>query len=279
MAHKFYEIDKYEFTPGSLALSDDTVRDLESGKWESSELQLCKKYLRPEDKILELGACLGVVSTVVNKMLEQPTNHVVVEANPATSKVLQLNKEKNDCHFHIENCLVFRDHNGKYYPASGAPQSGSTIIHNDSASSRVPKIVFNKKGTKEKKLVVNTDPDKFNQFDFDFIHLPTTTIEALEEKHGFEFNVLIVDIEGGEFQLLKENVEILKRIDMLIIEFHHRFDIPGCNKKSHKEAHKLLESVGLVELKNEVIVWGKTKPKEIKKKRRMQTPTEAWGRP
>lgn len=247
---EFHTIHDLEFTTANIVLGKNPEKSIKDGTWEDSEIQLCRKYLKPSDIILELGACIGVVSCVTNKMLDNPEQHVVVEANPETAKVLMLNKEKNNSKFEIENCLVFRDHSGKFYPASGAPQSGSTIIHNDG--------LIDKKG--------NVNP---NQFDFDFVQLPVVSVEDLEEKHQKKFNVLIMDIEGGEFQFIKENIAFLESIDLAIIEFHHRFNIDGCNEKEHSEAVKILESCGLAELKNLVNVKGKT----------IETATEVWGRP
>jgi len=261
-----YKIKGKKFTTANLVIDADVEKSLSNGSWETAELQLCDKYIKQDDTVLELGGCLGVVSVVVNNMLNNPKNHVVVEANPKAAKILSLNKEKNDCHFHIENCMVFRDHSGKFYPASGSPQSGSTFIHNDGA------IKYVEQPEVSSMPVPVPDP---NQFDFDFIHLSTTTIEDLEQKYGIKFNVLIVDIEGGEFQFIKENLEILKRIDIMIIEFHQRFDLPECNEETYKEARGLLESVGLIELNNIIRIHT---PVGHKSKNR-ETATEAWGRP
>lgn len=247
---KFHEIQGHHFTTANLVLDDNAQESITKGDWESSEIQLCKKYLKPGDTILELGACIGVVSCVTNSMLDNPKFHVVVEANPKTAKVLQINKRKNRSEFAIENCLVFRNHSGKFYPASGAPQSGSTIIHNDGRS---------KKG----------DEQEPNQFDFDFVHLPVVTIEHLEGKHHLRFNTLIMDIEGGEFQFIQENIDFMSKIDLAIIEFHHRFDLPGCSQSDYKKAAKTLKECGLVELKNKVTIKG----------RQIETATECWGRP
>ena len=247
---KYYEIQGLQFTTANIVLESIPQKSIQTGEWESSEIQLIKKYLKPEDTVLELGACIGVVSCVTNAMLSNPANHVVVEANPKTTKALELNKARNGSKFEIENCLVFREHSGKFYPASGAPQSGSTIIHNDGR--------VDKKG--------NENP---NQFDFDFVQLPVVTVDELEEKHRKKFNTLIMDIEGGEFQFIQENNDFLSNIDLAIIEFHHRFDLPGCNQGAYDKAAKTLKSCGLVELKNVVTVRG----------REMETATESWGRP
>ena len=246
MTMKFHKIHGLEFTTANIVLDKAAAKSIKVGDWESSEIQLCKKYLKPTDTILELGACIGVVSCVTNAMLDRPQDHVVVEANPETAKVLRLNKEKNGSKFGIENCLVFRTHSGKFYPAGGAPQSGSTIIHND-----------------------NLEEEDKNQFDFDFVQLPVVTVEALEKKYHKKFNTLVMDIEGGEFQFIKENIDFFGQLDLAIIEFHHRFKIKGCDDVDYDEASKILKSCGLVELKNKVLI----------RNRNIETATEVWGRP
>lgn len=44
---------------------------------------LAKRYLSPMATVLELGGCIGVVSCVINRVLQQPRRHVVVEGNRA----------------------------------------------------------------------------------------------------------------------------------------------------------------------------------------------------
>jgi len=272
--YKFFKVGKFEFTTCNMPMSDRALEALEYGVWESSEVELCKRYLKPDDVILELGACIGVVSAVANSMLSNKSNHVAVEANPVTAKVLGVNKEKNASAYAIENCLVFREHSGKYYPASGAPQSGSTMIHNDGLGHNAYEMAT---------LCAKVDSEvkkedySINQFDFDFVHLPVVTVEQLEEKHQKKFNVLIIDIEGGEFQFLEENKSFLNGLDLVIIEFHQRFDIDGCNEGSYKNALSTLSSAGLVELKNSVSV-PTISSGEVRNKT-MMTATEVWGRP
>ena len=49
--------------------------------YERPERTLVSKYLPPRATVLELGGCIGVVSCTVNRMLDRPDKHVVVEAN------------------------------------------------------------------------------------------------------------------------------------------------------------------------------------------------------
>src|SRR5438445_8047236 len=39
------------------------------GNYEKEERELTRRWIRPDDSVLELGACLGIVSCVTNKLL------------------------------------------------------------------------------------------------------------------------------------------------------------------------------------------------------------------
>lgn len=54
---------------------------IRKGRYEASEVRLLRKILRPRDRVLELGAGIGVVSTAA-AMVTGPDRVVVVEANP-----------------------------------------------------------------------------------------------------------------------------------------------------------------------------------------------------
>ena len=66
-----------------------------SDAYEAEERQLVQEYVKPGDSVLELGACIGVVSCVTNKMLADKSRHVVVEANPFCIPSLYRNRDLN----------------------------------------------------------------------------------------------------------------------------------------------------------------------------------------
>src|SRR5712671_5551015 len=76
------------------------------GSYEKEERELITRWVRPADRVLELGACLGIVSCVTNKLLADKSRHVVVEANPFCIPTLRHNKELNQSGFRIEHCAV-----------------------------------------------------------------------------------------------------------------------------------------------------------------------------
>ena len=48
-------------------------------KYEQNEKYLVEKYIEENDKVLELGGCLGVISLVINKKLLNKNHHLVLE--------------------------------------------------------------------------------------------------------------------------------------------------------------------------------------------------------
>src|SRR5580692_1992408 len=62
------------------------------GTYEHEERELIRQWIKPTDRVIELGACLGIVSCVTNKLLADKSRHVVVEANPFCIPSLYRNK-------------------------------------------------------------------------------------------------------------------------------------------------------------------------------------------
>ncbi|HSU56468.1 MAG TPA: hypothetical protein VLT36_20585, partial [Candidatus Dormibacteraeota bacterium] len=77
-----------------------------SNTYERHERELIRRWVRPEDQVLELGACLGIVSCVTNKLLTDKSRHVVVEANPFCIPTLYRNRALNQAGFLVEHCAV-----------------------------------------------------------------------------------------------------------------------------------------------------------------------------
>src|SRR6266705_4550319 len=84
-------------------------------KYEREERELIQKWLRQDDSVIELGACLGIVSCVTNKLLADKSRHVVVEGNPFCIPALHRNRELNQCGFLVENCAVSTRRDATFY--------------------------------------------------------------------------------------------------------------------------------------------------------------------
>ena len=153
-------------------------------RYEGPERLYVSRYVKPGMRVMELGACIGVVSAITNKALDFSPSHVVVEANPRLIPWLSQNLKNNGCKTAVEHCLVSRSSDGTFY------------LHD---------------------LIVggsNYRPTASR------VTVPVLTVEELEAKHGVKFNVLIMDIEGGEHGFVMENKDWLRAIDLAIIEVH-----------------------------------------------------------
>lgn len=154
------------------------------GDYESEERDLIRKFVRPTDSVLELGACLGIVSCVTNKLLADNTRHIVVEGNPFCIPAIHRNRRQNNCGFLIENAAASNEHEVTFY------------LH--------PVYVVG--GTTQRQTELP-------------VRVPGRSMAELDSRHG-PFSVLIMDIEGAELEIFAASPEILKRYRLVIVELH-----------------------------------------------------------
>lgn len=185
--------------------------------YEKQERRYLKQYLPKNATVLELGACLGVVSCLTNRLLDHPEQHVVVEANPKLIAVIEENKTRNNCRFHIEHCIV-----------SNRPDNEFFIGKNILTSS-------NRRQSTEKIRVVGK------------------TVQDLENRYKLKFDVLLMDIEGGELDFLRENREKLKELNVIFMEIHQHPDV--LSKEDVEECKTLVESAGFEKVVDDTGFW------------------------
>jgi FkbM family methyltransferase len=178
--------------------------------YEKPECLLASENVKENSSVLELGACIGVVSCVANKKLSDPRRHVVVEANQAIIPYLKANRDANNCKFAIENCIVSQRSSVKFFVNKSMVLSGTG---------------------RQSDLCVDCQGVSFVE---------------LEEKYGLNFDFLIMDIEGGEYNFILENKQILSnKIRSIILETHK--DVLGELKVAEYE--EALYSIGFKKIK------------------------------
>lgn len=192
--------------------------------YEKQERRYLKQYLPKNATVLELGACLGVVSCITNRLLEHPERQVVVEANPKVIPVIEENKARNQCKFNIEHCIV-----------SSQPVNTFFIGKNILTSSNLRK-------SSEKITVAGK------------------TVAQLEQQYGWRFDTLIMDIEGGELEFLRENREKLKEINVVFMEVHPHPEVLSAENVA--ECQQTLEEAGLEKVVDDANFWVFTRPKK-----------------
>jgi FkbM family methyltransferase len=185
--------------------------------YEKQERRYLKKYLDPNATVLELGACLGVVSCVTNRLLQHKERHVVVEANPNLIQFIEQNRNHNQLGFHVENCMVSNQKKNVFY-------LGKTILMSSNRRK-------------------STTP----------ITVPGKTLSELETAYGMKFDTLVMDIEGGELNFLRENRIWLSQLQMLMMEVHPHKDI--LSPEEVEECRQILKHAGLSQILDEENFW------------------------
>ena len=188
--------------------------------YEEQERILCAKHLKASDVILELGACLGVVSCACNRLLGDKKKHIVVEANPTLIPWLEKNRSVNQADFIIEHGLLSKSSDGSF---------------------RIEKFIVSGSA--------NTTTGKL-------IHVPVLTLDDVCKKHEIIPSAIVMDIEGGELGFLSENQDWIRdhhQLKTMIIEMHPFI----LSEEEIKETKDILRNSGfsLTERIDIVEVW------------------------
>jgi FkbM family methyltransferase len=188
--------------------------------YEEHDVELVDKYIRPEDSVLELGACIGFLACVTNRKLASRRRHVVVEANPNLIPWIERNKQRNRCSFTIKNCLVSDSSDGTFY------------VHD---------LIVGGSAVRE-----TTRP----------VRVPVKPVsEILKEAAP---TALIVNIEGGELEFLRQARSFLGSVRIAIVDMHD-FII---GEQACDECRRILSAAGLhlAEKPGSIEVWTRQQP-------------------
>ena len=181
-------VDGCKFSIAADRVPSNVIDLLLSDLYEEPERKALQKFVDPELPVIELGACIGIVSCLTNRRLRRPERHIVVEANPALLPLLEDNRARNGCRFEIVHAAVSYD----------AATISFNVDDNILASS------------------VNGDERHA-------VAVGTVTLERLLNKHEFARTTLICDIEGAELQLVEHELKTIgERVATIIMELHDR---------------------------------------------------------
>lgn len=146
---------------------------------ELPEQKMSVRYLKGDEKILEIGGNIGRNSMVISHILgKNDKNLVVLESDPDIAIQLEHNKQSNNLNFHIE----------------------------PSALSKKPLI----QGGWTTKISNVLEPG--------YKWVKTITLQELNEKYNINFDTLVLDCEGAFYYILMDIPEILNNIKLIIME-------------------------------------------------------------
>lgn len=171
------------------------------GEFEKDVLTILKKIVNSKTNILILGAHIG---THIVQIFRDVNKIFAIEANPETFKLLELNVKLNK----ISNCQLL--HCALAEKTGYIPFLVSTV--NSGGSKRKP--------LKEDSMYYFDNPKE--------ILIPSFRVDdALDG--NFNYDVVLMDIEGSEYFALQGMIKTLKHVNVLIMEFipHHLKNIGG----------------------------------------------------
>jgi len=181
------------------------------GDYEAEERALIKQHLRADDSVLELGACIGVVACVTNRILEDKSRHVVVEGNPKLIHQIERNREINKCGFTVINKAVSQESTVTFYLSE-------EFIVGGTAQRKSPHPVT----------------------------VEGISLDTLNLQYG-PFTTVIMDIEGGEVDVIPPALEFLKSCRLVIWETHDW----ACGAESTQKCRDTLIEAGLTHVGTE----------------------------
>lgn len=179
-----------ELEVDDACLSERIARALSKGWYEREEVDIINFALRPGDRVVELGAGLGVTTMVAARIVGGEAVRAY-EANPALIEQLNANLARNGLNVEVASAILL--------PRAKARAQKSARLHLGNefwGSSVIPDGAGNDVGQAD---------------------VVTLGLEDVLSAH--RANVLIMDIEGLEVSIME--LADLGRIDKLIVEIHY----------------------------------------------------------
>lgn len=169
------------------SISRTVMNCVKCGNYEGDEINLALSHLSYGDRVLELGASLGLISLMMLKE-KKAQRYYAVEANPALIEIIHRNHQLNGVRCEVINAAVAReDGAADFYIHRDSWASSLTPFENPVEITRVPKRSFS---------------------------------ALLRQTRA---NFLICDIEGGEFAIFSEELDT-GILDKVVIEIHKAGD-------------------------------------------------------
>lgn len=165
-------------------VSSQMMKSIYTGAYEKSELTILANVLEKNDRIMDLGAGLAFLTIYCAKQIGSE-NIFAYEANPELIEHIAENFKLNDVHPHVENTILSNNYGEEVFFIDKSIWSSSTI----------------KRNTAIKSVLVGTK-------------------DINDEIIKNDINFLIIDIEGGEKDLIKKIKFQNTPISKILIEMH-----------------------------------------------------------
>jgi FkbM family methyltransferase len=192
-------IDGCSFSVDSPIISTKFKCEFLFDNYERPERQAVQRFLDPSLPLVEFGGSVGVVSCLANRRLSDPSQHVVIEANPDLIPLLKKNRDRNECKFTILPRVVAYGSEQVVFHSNKTNFVGSTALTHHANDTIVGDVLED-------------------------IEVQTITLQSVLDQYGFNQCTLICDIEGAEAELVEHEFDvIMEKVRVIIIEVHEYF--------------------------------------------------------
>lgn len=157
------------------------------GIYERAEVRLVHQYMPKNIPVIELGSSLGVVSSMVNQIINNETNYTCVEANPYLIDAIKTNILRYSPHKRNLNVIN----------AAIAYNMGESIQMN-----------FSNNNTESSIYAQSTNANAKS--------IKTLSLSSIAQNNF----TLICDIEGAEIGIFKEDKQAFENCKHMFIELH-----------------------------------------------------------
>lgn len=201
----------------TIAVGEPSVNDMARayiyhGIYERAEIDLASRAIDRSLPLVELGGSIGVVACALNRELQRPERHVVVEANPRLIPLLEENRRINGARFEIVHAAV------------GYGASAIRFALGDSLSGAI------RDGGDET------------------VEVATISLAKLLRDRGFQRVNLVMDVEGMEVALVENELDVLaNNVQHVVMEGHERF-VGG---DAIARMYERLEAAGFVQVERD----------------------------
>jgi FkbM family methyltransferase len=167
---------------------------LRNGHYEADEARLSAMALDPRYPLVEFGAGLGVISCLMNPLLDDPRRHVAVEMNDNILPITHRNRDQNGCGFKIRRGALAYDalSAGTRAPSAGVTERSPAWGLGDQYGGEV--------GGQD---------------------VPRVTLQGVLDAEGWDRANVVMDVEGMEIAMLENERAVLQdRVATLCVETH-----------------------------------------------------------
>lgn len=204
---KFY-LDAFQFVElGSLvvrvpdfegsfevdARSDTLKRLLKYKHYEPYLAEIAKKHINPERDVLDIGANIGLFSTLAAKNISSRNKVLSVEPTPLALKYLRGNIQRNN----IQESVII-------YEGAATDNPGNRLIN----------IIPGKEEYSSLSNIVH--PPALGK-KFEALEVHSDTVDNLVSKFNLKPGFIKIDTEGGEYKVLKGALATITKLKPVIV--------------------------------------------------------------